>query len=355
MSEQSPDKRVAKVTAKRKQILMLPELKDVIVVPNRVVESHYDYTLFQERILNNVLFYLQEAVKVTLKGGDYTQLSLFRSSEESIKIDIPLRSIARPDQYPEVRASAQALAGVVVKVPVRDERTGRRMISFQGLFSAIAVPEEARRSSFITVTIAKDVANLLVRIDQKEGRPQNFTSFFLQVANSASNKYTSRLYKLISSWKNKGGFYMPIETFREQFNLTDKYSDFSELKKRVLVPVAKELREKADCWFEVADKTLVKREGKKVVGLNFKIITPAFDELRSKQLESIYHLLRTHFKLTEDHLKQLEPVFKKDFNAEAIQYKILELYEYIRANKTSIGNSTAYVIKSLLNQFGKEV
>lgn len=351
MTENTSENNVPKVSAKKKKIIMLPELKDVIVVPNRVVNSRYDYTLIQERIFNNVLYYLQEAVRLNMKGGDYTQLSLFRTTNDNISIDIPLRSISRPDQYDEVRQSAQDLAGIVVKIPMMDARTGKHFISFQGLFSAIAIPVDSKRSSYITVRIAKEVASLLIQMDHKNGIPGNYTSFFLQVANRSSNKYTSKLYKLISSWKKKGGFYMPIDEFREHFNLTDKYQEFSELKKRVLVPVAKELKENADCWFEVADNTLVKREGKKVVGLNFKVITPEYDDLKSKQLESIYHLLRTHFKFTGEHLKQLDPIFKGDFNAANIQYKIVELYEYVRENKKNIGNQTAYVIKSLLKQF----
>ena len=98
-----------------------------------------------------------------------------------------------------------------------------------------------------TIEIAKDVASLLVAIDRNmHGKPENYTSFILQVATNAKNKYTSRIYKLISSWKKKGGFYVPINDFREWIQLGNKYQDYKEMKRRILMPVQQELENQAD-------------------------------------------------------------------------------------------------------------
>jgi hypothetical protein len=57
-------KLVPKITEKRQEVIMLPEIINYIQQPNRVTEASYDYTLVQKKILTAVLYYLQEAIRV---------------------------------------------------------------------------------------------------------------------------------------------------------------------------------------------------------------------------------------------------------------------------------------------------
>jgi plasmid replication initiation protein len=295
---------------------------------------------------------LQEAIRRSLNGQDYGQLELFSRDESVIRLSVPLGYIATPAQYAKVRESAKQLAGVVVSLKKTDEQTGEKYLRFTGLFSEVQVPMETKRSSYLTIEIKKDVAKMLIEIDRGvNNRPKNYTGFNLQIANSGKNKYTSRIYKLISSWKEKGGFYMTLNEFRDWLQLDNKYNDYSDIKKRILLPVQEELKEKADCWFNCSEGNFERKEGKKVVGLHFKVITPEFEETQRKISNNVKGMLKLHFKFTDDHLKQLAPIFNRNIDINRIQYKILQLNEQIREKSNKISNPQAYIIRSLLNEF----
>lgn len=345
-----------KTTKHRKKIVALPELRDYVYQPNRVTNALYDYSLIQEKIFNFVIFYLQEAIKRSLNGQDYGQLELFANSNENIiRLNVPLNYIAIPSQYGKVRESARQLAGIVVSLKKTDEKTGEKFLRFTGLFSEVQIPLDTKRSSYLTIEIKKDVAKMLIEIDKgTNGKPRNYTGFNLQIANSGKNKYTSRIYKLISSWKEKGGFYMSLDEFRNWLQLDSKYKDYSDIKKRILLPVQEELKDKADCWFNCTSSDFEKKEGKKVIGLHFKVITPLFEEQHRKISDNLKGMLKLHFKFTDDHIKQLEPIFSKKVDINLVQYKLLQLHEQIHDRSRKIVNPQAYIIRSLLNEFSTE-
>lgn len=349
---------IVKVTKKRQKAVMLPELQDRIYTPNRVTNMDYDYSMIQERILNWVLFYLQDAIQGSMNGKDYTQLKLFNEDDrESILINIPLSYISTPQQYPRVRESAKLLAGILIAIPRNDSKLKEKRIRDQGLFSSVDSPEKGQRSSFLTIELKKEVARLLVEIDfNKNGKPMNYTSFIFQIVMRAKNKYTSRIYKRISSWKEKGGFYISIEEFRNWLRLGTKYKHISDLKRFVLQPVQEELEGKADCWFNCSADDFVQKRGSKITGLHFKVITPAFDEKVDRNIEMTKHLLAQHHNFTKDHLIQLNPLFEKRelFATSEIFEKIIYVSDTItkkRSEGDPVNDPRAYMISSLTREF----
>ncbi len=195
-------------TKKKKKVVMLPAIKSYVYQPNRVTNAVYDYSLIQERLFNAVIYYLQDAIKLSLKGESYTQLALFREFEQQqfIKIKIPLKEISIPQHYDQIKQSIKQLASVVIEIPYNDEITKEKRVIYKGLLSA-DVPQEASRTTHIEIEIDKRVAKLLIEIEQnKTGQPINYTRFVYEIAQNATNKYTSRIYKLICSWRKKGGF-----------------------------------------------------------------------------------------------------------------------------------------------------
>lgn len=343
-------KTVIKKTAKKKKIVVLPSLRDIVYIPNKVTEAQYDYTLIQERIFNFIMFNLQEAIKLNMNGGNYQQLEMFTTVGNTVKIVLPLKNIALPQQYKDVRTSAKQLASIVVGIPYTEKGTGRKYTRYQGLFK-VSVPDEISRNSDLLVEIEKEVAKLLVELEfNNNGKPKGYTSFILQIAVQSKNKYTSRIYKKISSWKEKGGFYMSIQEFRDWLQLGDKYPTYGDLKKRILVPVQQELEGKADCWFNCAETSFEKRDGKTVVGLNFKVITPVFEQEKEIQSDYIKNLLRMHFSFKDVDISQLEPIFGQEFDYSRITNTLTRLHGHVKANKATINNPKAYIIQSLLKE-----
>lgn len=347
---------ITKRTEKRKVEVILPARSDMVFIPNRITNAKYSYTLLQEKILNYVCYSLQEAIKLNMNGKDYRQLELFREiNADRVAISIPINDITAPNHYSEVREAAENLGKSLIRITQTNNKTGKKEIRSLYLFGAVVTPLEKIKKPEITIELSKEVAKLLVEMDMnKMGKPSNYTSFQLQIVINAKNKYTPRIYKLISSWKEKGGFYTKIEEFRSWLELGEKYKTFSELKRNILIPVQRELEGKAPCWFNCKEKSFEDRQGKVVVGINWKVITPVMEEVKEMQIEGVKNLLRIHMGIKDAEMKQLEPIFGDQTDFPKLNLRILNISDYIAANKEKIANPKAYVIQSLLREFGKK-
>ena len=344
--------KVPRVTKKQEKILMLPAFKDYIYQPNRVTNAIYEYSLTQEKVFNAVMYYLQDAIKISRKGEDYTQLKIFKDFNDSqfIKFNIPLKELSIPQNYEHVKKAVKKLASIVIEFPYKDVVTKENYVRYASLLSA-NVPVENNRSSHIEVEIDKRIAKLLIDIEQNQfGQPINYTRFLYSIAQSAKNKYTSRVYKLICSWRKKGGFVISLDSFREQMGIDSKYKYYNDIKKHILVPVQEELFEKADCWFNCNSEDFITKQGNTVTHLNFKVITPELIKEDSEKKDYVLYLLRTHFKFEDRHIEQITHIFNQA-SINDILLKIMQLNDLYSKDASKITDITGYVLKSLLNEF----
>ena len=101
----------------------------------------------------------------------------------------------------------------------------------------------------------------------------NYTTFELDVALSLRNKYSKRLYEMLSQHKSLGEFSISVKDLKwrldlvEENNKQEKYLKFNAFKQRVLEPAQKELAEYADISFSYE----VTKTGNKYTELKFKI------------------------------------------------------------------------------------
>ncbi|RYX84801.1 RepB family plasmid replication initiator protein [bacterium] len=166
--------KVGKETVKRKRIIMLPEVKNYIIQPNRITNAVYNYTLIQEKIFTAIMFYLQEPINLSMKNVNIHQLDLFTKSEK-VRLTIPLREIAKPRQYGEVKEAMQQMAGIVINIPYLDANEKKRK-KITNLFN-FDVPEQAEYQSSVIIEMEKMVAEILIDIDKDptNQRPINYT------------------------------------------------------------------------------------------------------------------------------------------------------------------------------------
>ena len=339
-------------TKKKKKVVILPALRDYIIQPNRITNAVYDYNLIQERLFNCVMYYLQEAVQHQLKGESFKQLTIWQFSKEnsSIRLLIPLKEISSHQNYDYVKQAIKQLASIVVEVPYYNEEKKAQWLYITGLLKA-KIPEINNYSSNVEIYIENEVAKFLIEIEKNaNGQPIQYTRYIYQIAQAATNKYTSRIYKKISSYKQKGGFTISIEEFRKWLCIENSHKNFSQIKQKILIPVQEELYEKADCWFNCKVHDFTTKKGKKVTHLNFKIITPDLIELDKQKKDYILNMLRMHFGFEEKHFKQIEPIFSKADNVTILE-KIGSLREYCMDNSSKITDITGYTVKALLNKF----
>ena len=329
-----------------KKAIILSVPNDFILQPNRITNAQYDYSLIQEKLLNYVIFNLQNAIQKSFKNEDFGQLTIWKATttDNEINIKIPLREITSAPNYIKVKKALEQLAGIVVKIP-----TDRETIKITGLLAA-EVPKTPNYRSIIDIYIRRSVAKWLIEIDKDlSGKPIHWTYFMYQVTQNSSCKYTAKIYKKLCSWRQKGGFTISLEQFREWLCIENKYKSFSDIKKNILIPVQHDLTDKADLWFNCKAKYFVRKQNN-VKYLNFKIITHELQESEDKLKDHIIYLLKTHFKFQSRNIEQIRPIFDYAVPSTIIN-KINDLYQYYQSNSNQISNITGYVIKSLFSEF----
>lgn len=341
---------------RRKNQIMIPELLTMIKQPNRVSNMQYNYTLLQEKIFTAVMLGLQEGIQAHLSGIPFRQLDLFSSQDSYIHIEIPLQSITKnKNHYNEVRETVKALAGIVVRVPGVDPLSGKKGEYYQGFIKGF-IPEDFRYSRTITISIEKPIAELLMKIDKKAGGvPINYTTYYWEVVEAAKCKYTPRIYKIISSWKNRGGFVIGYEELRERLMLEDKYKSYKDFKRWVLKPAQEELFEKADCWFNCSEPDFEIKKGKQVVQLKFKVITRKLVDQWKDKIFGLERILREHGRLSQKEIDLLkEDVLVPENDYELLANRILEIISYINENAGKITKRQAYIVTSLKKEFSSK-
>jgi hypothetical protein len=328
-----------------------PGTKSRIFQANRITNASYNYSLLQEKIFCYIMYALKGHIDKVMNGANVLQLDIFRAPDSNnIAIIVPLKYIATPAQYKDVKKAAFDMMSRVIRMRGKDLKN-RDTIEFTGLFSSIVMTEE--RSGTLQVMIRRDVAEMLIDIPRNDaGRPVQYTGFILEVALKARNKYTPRMYKFISSWKERGGVYVSLDELRNMLSMGDKYTDYNDFKRSVLLPAQEELKQHADCWYNVSDMEEVK-EGKKVIGLRFKIITVDRDKQRELLLHNLYNDLLPRLELTKTHIDLLRPTLDRA-DVHDVRQKAAELYIYINENYRSINNPAAYAMTALQNTFGHD-
>ena len=96
---------------------------------------------------------------------------------------------------------------------------------------------------------------------------KHFTSYKLKQAAALRSVYSWRLLECLESWKDKGRWKPTIEEFAHAMEAPDSCrANFKDLRRRVIEPAVKELREKDGLlldWEPI-------KTGRKVTGLDFK-------------------------------------------------------------------------------------
>lgn len=321
----------------------LPKKITWLKQPNLITLMSCDLTTLQIRAVVTIIEKLQDDINARIGGSEIKQLSLFKENEDIIKFYIAVREFGEsPDRYGDVREAIKGLTNIPVEIAVQNPETGAATFNTT-LFSA-HLPIEGAQNKKIIIEINKHVAKCLVDTDK------GFTKFVKEIAFASKKKYTVRMYMLISSWKDRGGFSITVENFKKWLKIEDKYTDdFKSLYRRVIRPAYEELHENADCWFEVAE--VYEMGENQPYKLNFKIVkatTLAEQNLLQANEINMRHILVNNLRLSVKQANQIVEKINKG-NYMRVRDKLIEVYDYVQQNLKTINKVPEYVHTALLN------
>lgn len=178
---------------------------------------------------------------------------------------------------------------------------------------------------------------------------KNYSQYLVEVALNSSSHYVMKLYLFISHWRDKTKKTVMLETLRDLLQLETKYEKPKDLKKRILDPASKELKKRADVWFEIVAPI---KSGRSIRGYIFKIYKRGNDRrLEEVHTQNIKNILRELFDLRDYHLRQLTPIISRQELQDHVYEKIQKIGAQVR--KGNIQHVKAYVVKALQNEFSE--
>lgn len=326
----------------------LPDDYTLLKQPTMVTLMRSDLSLNALRILLALIEKLQDPMEVILtKKAVPEQLSLFTEAKDTeyIYIPIPIKDFGfTPDRYGELKSALTKMATIPVELDIKDPISGEDSILIKGMFEAIIPKDKYKRT--VTLKIDKQTAKHLISVDK------GFTKFIKEIAYNAKNKYTVRIYMLISNFKDVGGKKIFYKDFRSLLQLGTKYKEYKDLYKRVIKPAYIELHENADCWFELSEE--YKSGEKEPYCLNFKIIRATLSakdkEALAVRKKNIEGMLFHHFQMTNKEIEDILLHITLE-NQTRVYERLLEIKGYLNDHKENIADPKKYARSAIMNLF----
>jgi len=114
------------------------------------------------------------------------------------------------------------------------------------------------------------VLTLLINSEMKpfiQDLQKNFTQYHIENIKPLKSGYSIRIFELLKMSAYKGNYRIKVDELRKMFGLDKKYSEYNNLKQRVIEPAKRELKQHCDIYFDYTEIKL----GNKVNEIEFKI------------------------------------------------------------------------------------
>lgn len=239
-------------------------LQNWIKQPNRVTFSRYKSSEIQENLLTLLAHKLQEHLTDNL---DF-KTNLFTEP----LVEISLNQLGERGNHKYFYEEAVKMRAIGIDYYFKNEK--EHLIQ-KNLGIIVSVSRNYNIQT-LTITLNKEAIPFLIYTGLSH--VGKYTNYSLNVALTLRGVYTKRIYKLLSSWKNKGGFTIAIDTLKRLLFIETKYKNIAHLRK-LLDTTKEKLQKEADLFFEYE---LKKENGfGKYNVIVFKIIPKTLETLQS--------------------------------------------------------------------------
>ncbi len=125
-------------------------------------------------------------------------------------------------------------------------------------------PSRNEVSGAITVFFNDQLAPWILDLKKK------FTQYELQNVGNLSSQHSIRIYELLVQYRNSKGGVPPmiLDDFKNKLGIAGKYAKWGDLKKRVLDPAQRELKQYSDLEFEYSAQ---RGRSNRVLGIQFHV------------------------------------------------------------------------------------
>lgn len=155
--------------------------------------------------------------------------------------------------YDDIKAATKTLVKKTIEVESRD-RTGKRMYEAIPL---MAISRYTDGEGYLYAKFNDEAAPYLL------GLKENFAASKYKFWAAIRSVYSYRIYWMLKQYDDWGKFSVEVQHFRQMLVLEDKYEKYPDLRKRVIIPVQKDL-ENTDMAFTYTEDKEGSRSVKKL-------------------------------------------------------------------------------------------
>lgn len=223
---------------------------------NAVVEASYDLSVAEHRLL---------LACFTQIGREATDERLYRVYARDIA---ELADIPTPDAYRDAAVATERLYERSVEVFVGPNGTAPpKKRKFRWIQEAVYAEGEGYVDVRLSTSILPYVNNLL----------EQYTVYHMQDVARMTSRYAIRVYELLVQWRRRGSREVEVEWLRGALGARDRYSNFKDLRRRVIEPAVQQINERSPLHVEWKPR----KTGRKVTHIEFTFT----DECEVKRLE----------------------------------------------------------------------
>lgn len=302
--------------------------------PYAITMARHNLNIHEFRILTRII----EGLQPKMMYGRHRAF-VQRTILGDVVLQIPTNKLLvdGSENYSMVKKAIKSLQERIITIAGRDDSNGQYEVNV----GVIMRSKYYLNNTMVEIQLDRDLVPELLAL------AHNYSQYLLDVVFSSSSTYVARLYMFFSHWRDKTKKTVMLSELRQWLNLQDKYSNNKDFKKYVLDPASKELKSRADVWFEI-DKSI--KEKRTIVGYVVNIYKKYKNpEQENSTKEHVIYMLEELFELSKRQIKQLVPILEKPELLPHIYEKIQEIYRYISNGK--VRHVQAYVIKSIQNEF----
>lgn len=236
--------------------------KEYIYESNHLVEARYKLSVMEQKILH-FLFSL-------IKKND-KEFKSFKFKAKDLVKELNLNT----NNYKVIRKSINDLKSRSLSIYKKETNS---LLEMNWLTSA----EYYFNSWIIELEISDKLRPYLLDLERE------FTKYPYKIVQSFDSQYSPRFYKLLKQYHRIWSRVFELEELKSKLMIDSWYDKYGHFKSKVLSQVEKELKEKADVFFNLNEVEELKR-WKKVVGLKINILSQKGIEVNDKSdLEELW-------------------------------------------------------------------
>ncbi len=220
---------------------MAKEIK--ITKSNKVIEARYKLTLIEQKFI---------LMMASMIHPDDKEFKFYEIRIKEVKYFLGMSK--DKDVYRKIKDMVINLNRKTLIIPESD---GELIVNW------VASAKYFSRKGIISFEFSQRLKPYLLQLKKE------FTSYKIKNIMQIKSSYAIRIYELLKQYETIGKRIFQVNELRELLGIsTKKYKLYGDFKRKIIKVAERELFEKTDIYF----KYLEKKDGKKVVALEFKII-----------------------------------------------------------------------------------